>query len=70
MNKAFIKIWIDRRTAIDENCLCGHPRSSHSIADVQFRGINVDVPGKGPCLHSRCLCMGFRFEGWIFADES
>ena len=54
------------KVAIDELCVCGHPKSHHGSHTHCTSKAMLRLPAVGNCCDGACECARFRWAGWIY----
>jgi hypothetical protein len=66
-----MRVWIEseHQWAVDEMCICGHPRSTHGSHTVNTPPMPlVRLNDVGSCCEGRCACRRFRWAAWVFEE--
>lgn len=54
--------------AVDERCICGHPKSAHGSSLRFEKQKTIRFHNKGNCCDHGCACSKFRWAGWIYEE--
>jgi hypothetical protein len=54
------------KVAIDEMCVCGHPKSKHGSHTHRTPNALLRLPAVGSCCEGECDCARFQWAGWIY----
>jgi len=68
--KKFIRL--ANKVAVDERCVCGHPKSDHGSVLCCKGNLRIRMANDGSCCcrmteKGPCPCPHFRWAGWIFS---